>query len=112
LSGAEAEQRIRQEGAWQARIEALLENLAEVRERYEVANQLLDFLPEDQRAEHAERLKALAPRTAAPGGIATDGDVTIHAEGNSSVAAGVIHGGVTITNNPSTHPPSPRPSEG
>ncbi|MGP3971652.1 hypothetical protein [Streptomyces sp. 6N223] len=111
LDGADERLRIRQEAAWQTRIEALLEHLT-VRERYELANALLDLIPEDQRAGHAERLAEEAARVAAPGGIAVGGDLSVHAEGNSSVAAGVIHGGVTIHNAPSPRPARPRPPEG
>jgi hypothetical protein len=90
LDGADEAQRVREETRWQTRIEALLESL-----------------PEDERTALATELKALLPQ-AAPGGVTSGRDTTIRAEGPGSVAAGVIHGGVTITNAPSR----PRPPEG
>ncbi|MGV9232451.1 hypothetical protein ACWDP9_24210 [Streptomyces nigra] len=88
--------RIRQEAAWQARIEALLEGMDDT-----------------ERAQAAEELRALLRQqgspggvSAGPGGLAVGGDVGIRAEGGS-VAAGVIHGGAHIG-----HPQVPDPSQG
>lgn len=88
--------RIRQEAIWQARIEFALESLEET-----------------ERAEAAERLRALLARHAEPGGVsagagglAVGGDVNIHAEGGS-IAGGVIHGGARVG-----PPTTPDPSQG
>ncbi|MGW2303864.1 hypothetical protein [Streptomyces sp. NPDC001809] len=88
--------RIRQEAAWQARIEALLEGMDDT-----------------ERAKASQELRALLHQqgspggvSAGPGGLAVGGDVGIHAEGGS-VAAGVIHGGAHIG-----HPQVPDPSQG
>lgn len=88
--------RIRHEGAWQARIEALLENLGK-----------------SDRAQAARELRALLAQhtlqrgvSAGSCGLATGGDVDIRAE-DGSIAAGVIHGGARIG-----PPTAPDPSEG
>ncbi|MET7854557.1 hypothetical protein ABZT48_41810 [Streptomyces avermitilis] len=85
--------RLVQEASWQARIEALLENLDEA-ERDQAAEQLSALL-----AEHVPEVRV----TAGPGGVATGGNTNIRAEG-SSIAAGVIHGGAHIS-----PPPTPDP---
>ncbi len=95
--GAEAERaRIRQEAIWQARIEFVLESLEET-----------------ERAEAADRLRALLARhseaggvSAGAGGLAVGGDVNIRAEGGS-IAGGVIHGGARLG-----PPTTPDPSQG
>lgn len=97
LRDADAERvRIRQEAAWQARIEDLLESL-----------------DDGERARAAEELRALLRRrapegavSAGRGGLAAGGDIDIHADG-TSVAAGVINGGVTMNT-----PSQPDPSQG
>ncbi|MFD9515527.1 hypothetical protein [Streptomyces mirabilis] len=95
--GAEAERaRLRQEAAWQARIEALLEGLDEA-ERDRAADELRSLL-----TQHAPGGGA----SAGPGGLAVGGNADIRAEGGS-IAAGVIHGGAHIGN-----PPLPDPSQG
>jgi hypothetical protein len=86
-----------------------------VRTRLEIAWQtrfadLLESLDPGEREEAAERLRELVELaqggvSAATGGMAVRGDVDIHAEGGS-VAAGVIHGGVSIGN-----PPQPGPDQ-
>ncbi|GGY60354.1 hypothetical protein [Streptomyces tanashiensis] len=88
--------RIRQEAAWQTRIEALLEGMDDT-----------------ERARAAEELRALLRQQGFPGvvsagsgGLAVGGDLGIRAEGGS-VAAGVIHGGAHIG-----HPQVPDPSQG
>ncbi|MCQ8828787.1 hypothetical protein [Streptomyces malaysiensis] len=88
--------RIRQEAAWQARIEAVLESLDDT-----------------ERARAAEELRALLARhtrsggaSTGRGGLAVGGDVDIRAE-RGSISAGVIHGGVHID-----RPPAPEPSQG
>ncbi|MFC9399126.1 hypothetical protein ACFTWS_39295 [Streptomyces sp. NPDC057027] len=88
--------RIRQEGAWQARIEALLERLDDT-----------------ERLQAVEDLRALLSQHTAHGevstggrGLAIGGNATIRAEGGS-IAAGVINGGAHIGN-----PPMPDPSQG
>ncbi|MFE5598426.1 hypothetical protein ACFQ8O_04445 [Streptomyces coelicoflavus] len=94
---SEAERvRIRQEAAWQARIEDLLESLDDI-----------------ERARAAEELRALLPRpvsgegvSAGRGGLAVGGNTDIHADGRS-VAAGVINGEVRIGS-----PSEPDPSQG
>lgn len=97
LRDADAErERIRQEEVWRARIEDLLESL-----------------DDGERARAAEELRALLRRgapegavSAGRGGLAAGGDIDIRAEGGS-VAAGVIHGGVTMNT-----PSQPDPSQG
>ncbi|MGW7420638.1 cell division protein ZapB [Streptomyces sp. NPDC054813] len=88
--------RIRQEAAWQARIEALLERL-----------------DHDERAQAAEELRTLLTQhthqggvSAGPGGLAVGGSVDMHA-GEGSIVAGVIHGGAHIG-----RPSKPDPSQG
>jgi hypothetical protein len=79
--------RIRQEAAWQARFEALLESLDDV-----------------ERARAAEALRDLLPQPTP--GLAVGGNAEIRAD-NGSIAAGVIGGGARIL------PPSPPdPSQG
>lgn len=76
---------VRHEAAWQARIEALLENL-----------------PEDEQARAVDELRGLLARysapgggvSAGPGGVAVGGDVEIRAKDGS--AAAVRIGDVTI----------------
>lgn len=82
--------RVRQEAAWQTRIELVLENLAEV-----------------ERERAAQELRALLPTPAPPpGGMTVGRDAHFHAEGGS-VAAGVVNGGVNM------NPPSqPDPEQG
>lgn len=92
----EAEQaRIRQEAAWQARIETALESLTDA-ERVQAAEELRSLL-----AQHAPH-----GGVSAPGGLAVSGNVDIHAEGGS-IAGGVIIGGAHIG-----PPPAPDPSQG
>lgn len=95
-------------------------DLERVRSRLEIAWQtrftdLLESLPPDERREAAVQLRELvelAPGqsqdgvSATTGGMAVGGDVDIHAEGGS-VAAGVIHGGVSLGN-----PRQPGPDQG
>ncbi|MFI6010720.1 hypothetical protein ACIBAG_18205 [Streptomyces sp. NPDC051243] len=100
LRSAEADQAerlsIREEAAWQARIEALLENL-----------------DQEERARAAEELRALLAEqtpqsraSAGQGGLAVGGNADFRAEGGS-IAAGVIHGGAHIG-----RPQTPDPSQG
>ncbi|MEU0008850.1 hypothetical protein ABZ079_32470 [Streptomyces sp. NPDC006314] len=100
LQSAEAAQserlRIRQEAAWQARIEALLESLDD-QQRARAAEELRALL-----AQHAQQGAA----SAGPGGLAVGGNMDIRAE-DGSIAAGVIHGGAHIG-----RPPTPDPSQG
>lgn len=100
LRSASADQaerlRIRAEAAWQARIEALLENLSEV-ERTSAAEELRALLAEQTTQGGA---------SAGPGGVAVGGNMDIHAE-DGSIAAAVIHGGAHIG-----RPPTPDPSQG
>ncbi|WP_101257267.1 hypothetical protein [Streptomyces barkulensis] len=92
---ASQQARIRQEALWQARFEALLENLPDT-ERDRAAGELRDLLADPP-----------APGVSAgAGGQAVGGDLHVRAEGGS-VAAGVIHGGVQMG-----HPPQPDPSRG
>ncbi|MGW3151271.1 MULTISPECIES: hypothetical protein [Streptomyces] len=94
---AEAERaRLRQEAAWQARIEALLEGL-DAPERDRAAEELRSLL-----TQHASG----GGVSAGPGGLAVGGNADIRAEGGS-IAAGVIQGGAHIG-----HPPQPDPSQG
>jgi hypothetical protein len=94
---ADAERvRIRQEAAWQARIEGLLEGLGD-----------------SERARAAEELRALlqqrAPEggvSAGRGGLAVGGNTHIQAD-RGSIAAGVINGEVGIDT-----PSEPDPSQG
>ncbi|MEC4573863.1 hypothetical protein [Streptomyces virginiae] len=93
---AQAERaRISQEASWQARIEAMLENLDET-ERSEAANQLRTLL-----AAHTPEVRV----TAAPDGLAAGGNVDIRAE-HGSIAAGVIDGGAYIGPPPPPDPPA------
>ena len=100
LAGAEpieAERvRIRQEAVWQARIEALLEDLDDT-ERAQAAEELRTLL-----VQHSSQGGA----SAGNGGLAVGSNLGIHAEGGS-IAAGVIQGGVHIG-----HPQMPDPSQG
>ncbi|WP_331720511.1 hypothetical protein OG851_42855 (plasmid) [Streptomyces sp. NBC_00161] len=94
---AQAERaRISQEASWQARIEAMLENLDEV-ERDQAADQLRALL-----TEHVPQGRV----TAGQGGLAAGGKVNISAE-KGSIAVGVMHGGAQIS-----PPPKPDPSQG
>ncbi|PAK22126.1 hypothetical protein CJD44_37435 [Streptomyces sp. alain-838] len=94
---ADAERvRIRQEAAWQARIEDLLESL-----------------DDSERAQAAEELRSLLPQhkpeggvSAGRGGVAVSGNTDIHAD-RGSIAAGVINGEVRIGT-----PSEPDPSQG
>ncbi|MFE2282786.1 hypothetical protein ACFXDJ_01140 [Streptomyces sp. NPDC059443] len=79
--------RLRQETIWQTLIE-----------------QHLEALTGPDRDQAAAGLRALFPRTAAPGGIAAGRDV--RAVGGQ-VAANVVHGGIHIS-----HPSPPAPSQG
>ncbi|MEV5887655.1 hypothetical protein AB0L74_34345 [Streptomyces sp. NPDC052020] len=88
--------RIRQEAAWQTRIEALLESLDDL-ERAQAAEELRALL-----ARHTDRSGA----SAGQGGLAANGNVSIRAEGGS-IAANVIHGGAHIG-----RPPTPDPTQG
>lgn len=88
--------RIRQEAAWQARIEATLESL-DATERDQAADELRALL-----AQHTPH----GGVSAGQGGLAVGGNVDIRAEGGS-IAAGVIHGGAQIG-----RPPAPDPSQG
>ncbi|MFE9181438.1 hypothetical protein ACFYN5_34970 [Streptomyces sp. NPDC007126] len=89
-------ERIRQEAAWQTRIEAVLENLDDT-ERAQAAEELRNLL-----AQHTPQGGALAGQ----GGLAVGGNVDIRAE-QGSIAAGVIHGGAHIG-----RPPAPDPTQG
>jgi hypothetical protein len=89
--------RIRQEAAWQARIEATLESLGEA-ERDQAADELRALL-----AQHHTPHGGVS---AGQGGLAVGGNVDIRAEGGS-IAAGVIHGGAQIG-----RPLAPDPSQG
>ncbi|QKV96163.1 hypothetical protein HUT19_34260 [Streptomyces sp. NA02950] len=88
--------RLRLEGSWQARIEAVLESLSEG-ERDQAADQLRGLL-----ARHAPQGAA----TAGPGGLAVAGDINVRADGGS-IVAGVISGGAHTGT-----PPAPDPSQG
>ncbi|WP_086786092.1 hypothetical protein [Streptomyces caniscabiei] len=88
--------RIRQEAAWQTRIEATLESLGEA-ERDQAADELRALL-----AQHTPH----GGVSAGQGGLAVGGDVDIRAEGGS-IAAGIINGGVQIG-----RPLAPDPSQG
>ena len=90
--------RIREEAAWQARIESTLEVL-EGHERDRIADQLQGLLDEYA----PSRDKSIS---AGAGGLATSGDVTVRAD-HGSIAAGVLHGGVQIG-----PPPPPDPFKG
>jgi hypothetical protein len=95
-------------------------DLERVRTRLEIAWQtqftdLLESLAPDEREEAAEQLRELVDLaqgqgqgsvSATTGGMAVRGDVDIRAEGGS-VAAGTIHGGVSIGN-----PRQPGPDQG
>ncbi|MGW1559552.1 hypothetical protein ACWCQ1_23955 [Streptomyces sp. NPDC002144] len=100
LQSAETDQaevlRIRQESAWQARFEALLEGL-DHGERVEAAEDLRSLL-----AQHSNQGVALA----GAGGLAVGGNMDIRAE-KGSIAAGVIHGGAHVG-----RPQAPDPSQG
>jgi hypothetical protein len=98
-AGADLERvRTRLEIAWQTRFTDLLESLAP-EEREEAAEQLRELVQLAQG-------QGQGSVSATTGGVAVRGDVDIHAEGGS-VAAGVIHGGVSIGN-----PPQPGPDQG
>ncbi|UQA96641.1 hypothetical protein [Streptomyces halobius] len=88
--------RIRQEAAWQARFEGLLEGL-DGTERVRACEELRDLL-----AQYTPD----GGVSAGDGGLAAGGYVDIYAEGGS-IAGGVIHGGARIS-----HPPAPDPSQG
>ncbi|MCF3132092.1 hypothetical protein [Streptomyces olivochromogenes] len=83
-----------QEEFWQARIEAMLENLGEG-ERGPAADQLRALL-----AQHVGDVRVAA----GPGGVAAGGNMDVHAE-DGSIAAGVIHGGAHIGPPPTPDPP-------
>ncbi|MFE2584656.1 hypothetical protein [Streptomyces sp. NPDC059378] len=85
---------LRHEAGWQARIEALLEDLADT-ERAQAAEELQELLTQYQ-----------GTASAGQGGLAVGRDMNISAEGNS-IAAGVINGGAQIG-----PPPVPDPSQG
>lgn len=89
--------RIREQAAWQARIEDLFEDLTEA-ERNTAASQLRALL-----AEHAPQH---AEASAGAGGLAVGGKVDIRAD-KGSIAAGVIHGGANVGT-----PTTPDPSQG
>jgi hypothetical protein len=96
-NGAEAERvRLRQEAAWQVRIEAALEGMDEA-ERDRAADELRTLL-----AQHVPA----GGVSAGSGGLAVGGNADIRAEGGS-IAAGVINGGAHIGD-----PPLPDPSQG
>ncbi|MFF2043573.1 hypothetical protein ACFVVX_24460 [Kitasatospora sp. NPDC058170] len=101
LAGAGADQlerlRIRQEASWQARFEAFLEDLSE--DEREQAGQALRALLQEAAAQGAQV-------SAGDGGLAVGGNAQFSAD-RGSVAAGVIHGGVSVG-----HPPVPDPSQG
>ncbi|WP_432182461.1 hypothetical protein [Streptomyces sp. NBC_00063] len=88
--------RIRQQAAWQARIEAVLEDLNDT-ERVQATAELRALL-----AQHSSQLGA----SAGNGGLAVGANLGIRAE-NGSIAAGVIHGGAHIS-----IPQMPDPSQG
>ncbi|QXE38073.1 hypothetical protein KQY30_31425 [Streptomyces sp. GMY02] len=83
-------------GSWQARIEAVLENLTDA-ERGEAAEHLRGLF-----AQHAPQ----GGVTAGSGGLAVGGNVINHAD-QGSVAAGVFHGGAQFG-----IPSKPDPSQG
>ncbi|WP_331747488.1 hypothetical protein OG365_40700 (plasmid) [Streptomyces sp. NBC_00853] len=91
--------RLRQEVLWQARIETFLESL-DGAERDLAADELRALV-----AQHSHQGQAGV--SAGPAGLAAGGNVEIHAEGNGSMAAGVIHGGVQMGT-----PTVPDPSQG
>ncbi|MFE7973919.1 hypothetical protein [Streptomyces shenzhenensis] len=94
--GVSAERiRIRQEALWQARFESLLEGLAQA-ERDRAAAELQSLLD-------THRASGTA---VGDGALAVGGDLHVSAD-NSSVAAGVINGGVNLS-----PPPPPVPSQG
>ncbi|MEU5710004.1 MULTISPECIES: hypothetical protein [Streptomyces] len=95
-AGVIERERIRQEAAWQARIEALLESLEDT-ERAQAVEELRALL-----AHHTRQLGA----SAGEGGLAVGGNVDIRAE-KGSIAAGVIHGGAHIG-----RPSQPDPTQG
>ncbi|MFJ3793237.1 hypothetical protein [Kitasatospora sp. NPDC090091] len=95
--------RIRAEAGWQARIEALLEGLDE-HEREQAAAALRTVLGGDEPA--AGRSADGSTVSAADGGVAAGAGISQHAE-EGSVAATIIHGGVSIG-----HPGTPDPSRG
>ena len=90
---------VRQETLWQARIEALLESLAD-----------------DARLTAAEELRTLLTERAAatggiiaPGGLVVQGGMTIHAD-KESISAGILRGGARIYPlYPRSIPDAPRP---
>jgi hypothetical protein len=92
---AEVEQvRIRQEAAWQGRMEALLESLEDV-ERARVADELRTLLA--QQTSHSSA-------SAGPSGVAIGGGVDVRADHGS--AAAVTMGNVSLGN-----PPQPGPHQ-
>lgn len=94
--GVSAERiRIRQEALWQARFEGLLEGLAQDERDRAVAE--LQSLLDAERASGA---------VVGDGGLAAGRDLNVSAD-NSSVAAGVINGGVHLS-----PPPPPVSSQG
>ncbi|MFE9882489.1 hypothetical protein [Streptomyces sp. NPDC005784] len=97
--GADGLERVRNHemSSWQTRFETALESLNDA-ERLRIAAALRDLL-----AEHAP---ARGGVSAAAGGVAAGGDISNRAE-RSSLAAIVIHGGVSIG-----HPSQPDPSQG
>ncbi|MFG2232273.1 hypothetical protein ACGFNX_20040 [Streptomyces sp. NPDC048723] len=86
--------RIRQEASWEARIEAMLEDLDEA-ERNRAADQLRALL-----AEHLPQRGA----TAGSAGAAAGRDMNIQAE-DGSIAALTIYGGASIGPPPRPDPP-------
>jgi len=93
---AEAERvRIRQEAAWQGRIEALLESLEEV-ERAQVVDELRTL-----QAQQTSHRTVLADQS----GLAVGGDLNVQADNGS--AAAVTMGNVTLGN-----PSQPGPHQG
>ncbi|MFJ9944446.1 hypothetical protein [Streptomyces erythrochromogenes] len=86
--------RISQEASWQARIEAVLENLDEG-ERGEAAERLRTLL-----TDHSPDVRV----TASSRGPAAGGNMDIRAE-HGSIAAGVIDGGAYVGPPPTPDPP-------
>ncbi|MGW7410314.1 hypothetical protein ACWGI9_42745 [Streptomyces sp. NPDC054833] len=94
---AEAERaRIRQEAAWQTRIEAMLEGLEDA-ERAQAADEFRALL-----AQHVPQ----GGVSTGPGGVAAGGNVSISAQ-QGSIATGVLYGGASIGT-----PTMPDPSQG
>ncbi|MFI8391403.1 hypothetical protein [Streptomyces sp. NPDC085540] len=90
---------LEQQAAWRTRIEYALEELPES-ERAEAADQLRAVLAEHERVAGAGRVSA------GPGGVAAARDVRVKAD-RGSIGAGVINGGAHIG-----PPPLPDPSRG